>query len=94
MTVTKVLTNYYEDQQKPGRKTKPIYWTNSLFLSEKSMIPSYTFYAKQSHFENRPNGHKQCINKRLQPNGHLVSWEKTKPNKANLFFEKFIQIDR
>jgi hypothetical protein len=46
------------------------------------MIPSYKKYAKQSQLENRHNGHKQCINKRLQQTGHLVPWEKTKPNKA------------
>ncbi len=42
----------YEDQQKPGKKTKPIYWTKTLILSEKPMIPSYKKYAKQSQFEN------------------------------------------
>ena len=55
MYVTKVLTKDYEDQQKPGQKTKPIYRSNSLFLSQKSMIPSYKKYAKQSQFENRTN---------------------------------------
>ena len=41
MNVNLILTKYYEDQQKPGKKTKPICWSNSLFLSEKSMIPNY-----------------------------------------------------
>ncbi len=41
MIVTKVLTMNYEDQQKPGKKTKPICWSKSLFLSQKSMIPNY-----------------------------------------------------
>ncbi len=52
MNVTKVLTKYYEDQQKPSKKTKPICCSNSLILSEKSMIPSYKKYAKQSQLEN------------------------------------------
>ncbi len=33
MNVTKVLTKNYEDQQKPAKKTKPIYWTKTLILS-------------------------------------------------------------
>jgi hypothetical protein len=52
MNVNIVLTNCYEDQQKPGKKTKPIISAKSLFLSEKSMIPSDINYAKQSQFEN------------------------------------------
>jgi hypothetical protein len=41
MIVTKVLTSIYEDQRIPGKKTKPICCSNSLFLSQKSMIPNY-----------------------------------------------------
>jgi len=52
MNVTKVLTNFYEDQQKPGQKTKPICCSNSLFLSEKPMIPNYIKYAKRTQLEN------------------------------------------
>jgi hypothetical protein len=52
MNITKVLTNCYEDQQKPCKKTNPICCSNSLFLSEKPMIPSYIKYAKQSQLEN------------------------------------------
>ncbi len=37
---------------------------------------------KQSQFENRHNVYNYCINKRLQPNGHLVSWEKQSQFKA------------
>ena len=55
MYVTEVLTKNYEDQQKPAKKqtqSNPIFWTKALFLSEKSMIPNYIKYAKQSQLEN------------------------------------------
>ncbi len=47
------------------------------------MIPSYKKYAKQSQFENDSDVRNYCINKRLQPNGHLVSWEKRTQNEPN-----------
>ena len=40
MTVNIVLTKNYEDQQRSDKKTNPIYWTKSLKLSEKPMIPN------------------------------------------------------
>ena len=83
MNINLILTKNYEEQQKPGKKTKPIYCSNSLILSEKSMIPSYKKYAKQSQFENDSDVRYYCINKRLQPIGHLVSWEKQTQNKPN-----------
>jgi len=52
MNVNIVLTKNYEDQRISDKKTKPIYWTKTLILSEKSMIPNYKKYAKQSQFEN------------------------------------------
>jgi len=48
ITVNIVLTMNYEEQQKPGKKTKPIFWSKSLILSEKSMIPNYKKYAKRT----------------------------------------------
>jgi hypothetical protein len=52
MNVNILLTTNYEDQQKPGKKTKPICWSKTLFLSQKPMIPIYKKYAKQSQLEN------------------------------------------
>ena len=45
------LTKDYEDQRMPGKKTNPICCSKALFLSEKSMIPSYIKYAKRTQLE-------------------------------------------
>ena len=52
VNINTVLTNNYEDQRISGKKTTPICCSNSLILSEKSMIPNYKKYAKRTQLEN------------------------------------------
>jgi len=42
-----------------------------------------TYLKKQTQFLKHKNEHNALCNKNLRPIGHLVTWEKANPNKAN-----------